>query len=96
MATTLSSKISSLRFPSQCEDANDIWVNMAETIRKVAGETLGVSTEKLKVFKESWWWKDEVQNNIKDKNKRFKEHMTCTEEEERYKRERATKKQNGR
>ena len=56
---------------------------------------MGVSTEKLKVFKESWWWKDEVQNNIKDKNKRFKEHMTCTEEEERYKRERATKKQNG-
>ena len=40
---------------------------MTETIRKVAKETLGVSTGKSKVYKESWWWNEEVQKKIKDK-----------------------------
>ena len=73
MVTTLSSKISLLSFPSQLEDANEMWVNMAKTIRKVAKETLGVSSGKPKVFKESWWWNDEVEKKIKDKNRRFKD-----------------------
>ena len=54
---------------------------------------------KPKVYKESWWWNEQVQKNITDKNRRFKELMACTEEEdrthkkERYKEEkRATKK----
>ena len=59
-----------------------MWVNMAKTIRTVAKETLGVSSGKPKVFKESWWWNDEVEKKIKDKNKRFKELMACTEEED--------------
>ena len=83
MVTTLSSKISLLGFPSQSEDANEMWVNMAKTIRKVAKETLGVSSGKPKVFKESWWWNDEVEKKIKDKNKRFKELMACTEKGDR-------------
>ncbi|XP_057515609.1 uncharacterized protein LOC130797145 [Amaranthus tricolor] len=62
---------------------------MAETIRKVAKETLRVSTGKTKVYKESWWWNEEVKKKIKDKNMRFKELMTCTEEEDRtHKKER--------
>ena len=40
-------------FSSQLEDANEMWVNMAKTIRKVAKETLGVASGKPKVFKES-------------------------------------------
>ena len=83
MITTLSSKISLLGFPSQSEDANEMWVNMTKTIRKVGKETLGVSSGKPKVFKESWWWNEEVVKKIKDKNKRFKELMACTEEEDR-------------
>ncbi|XP_057520716.1 uncharacterized protein LOC130800989 [Amaranthus tricolor] len=52
MVTTLSSKISLLRFPSQSEDANEMWVNMPKTIRTVAKETLGVSSEgKKQIFK---------------------------------------------
>ena len=83
MVTTLSSKISLLAFPSQSENANEMWANMAKTIRKVAKETLGVSSGKPKVFKESWWWNEEVEKKIKDKNKRFEELITCTEEEDR-------------
>ena len=54
MVTTLSSKISLLGFSSQSEDANEMWVNIAKTIRKVAKETFGLSSGKSKVFKESW------------------------------------------
>ena len=32
MVTTLSKKISLLGFPSQLEDANEMWVNMTKTI----------------------------------------------------------------
>ena len=56
---------------------------MTKTIRKVAKETLGVLSGKPKVFKESWLWNDEVEKKIEDKNKRFKELITCTEEEDR-------------
>ncbi|XP_057523856.1 uncharacterized protein LOC130803670 [Amaranthus tricolor] len=41
MVTTLLSKISLLGFPSQSEDVNEMWVNMAKTIRKVAKKDLG-------------------------------------------------------
>ena len=70
MVTTLSSKISLLGFPSQSKDANELWVNMEKTIRKVAKETLGVSSGKPKVFKESWWWNDEVEKKIKTRDLR--------------------------
>ena len=62
---------------------------MVETIQKVAKETLGVLTRKPKVYKESRWWNVEVQKKIKNKNRRFKELMACTEEEDRtHKKER--------
>ena len=60
-----------------------MWLNMEKTIRKVVRETLGMSSGKPKVFKESRWWNNEVEKKIKDKNKRFKELMACTEEEDR-------------
>ena len=83
MVTILSSKISLLGFPCQSEDVNEKWVNMAKPIRKVAQETLGVSSGKPKVFKESWWWNDEMEKKIKDKNKKFKDFLACTEDEDR-------------
>ena len=53
IATTLSNKISLLGFSSQSENVNEMWVNMTKTISKVAKETLGMSSGKPKVFKES-------------------------------------------
>ena len=69
MITTLSSKIISLGFPSQFEDTNEMWVDMTKTIRNVAKETLRVSPGKTKMFKESWWWNDEVEKKIKNKTR---------------------------
>ena len=50
---------------------------------KLSERDLGVSSGKQKVFKESRWGNDEVEKKIKDKNKRFKELITCTEEKDR-------------
>ena len=47
----------------------------------VAKETLGVSTGKSREYRESWWWNEEVQEKIKNKNGRFNELIACTEEE---------------
>ena len=66
-----------------------MWAIMGKTIRKVAKETLGLSTGKPKVYNESWWCNEEVQKKIKDKNRRFKELMACAKEEDRiHKKER--------
>src|SRR5688572_18393678 len=83
MVTSLSSKISTTGFPSQSEDEDEMWVNTTEKIRKAAKETLGMSSGKPKAFKEAWWWNDEVEKKIKEKNKRFREFLTCKEEEDR-------------
>src|SRR5688572_14190954 len=60
-----------------------MWETMAETIRKVAKETLGVSTGTPKAYKESWLWNASVQEKIKEKNRRFKELIACTGEDDR-------------
>ena len=83
MVATLPSKIKTSGYLTIPDDANHMWVTMAETIQKVAKETLGVSLGKPKVFKKSWWWNEEVKKKIKDKNREFKELMTCMEEEDR-------------
>ncbi|XP_057535363.1 uncharacterized protein LOC130813542 [Amaranthus tricolor] len=80
---TLSSKIKTSGYPIISDDANQMWETMAETIRKMAKNTLGVSIGKPRVYKESWWWHEEVQKKVKDKNKKFKELMACTKEEDR-------------
>ncbi|XP_057529786.1 uncharacterized protein LOC130808325 [Amaranthus tricolor] len=56
---------------------------MEKTIRTTAKETLGVSSGKPKVFQESWWWNNEMEKKIKDKNKKFKDFLACTEDEDR-------------
>ncbi|XP_057526297.1 uncharacterized protein LOC130805539 [Amaranthus tricolor] len=69
MVATLSNKIKTSGYLSISDDENQMWETMAETIRTV--------------YKESWWWNEEVQKKIKDKNRRFKELMACTEVEDR-------------
>ena len=63
MVAILLNKIKTSGNPSISDDANQMWATMAKTIQKVAKETLGVLTGKPKVYKESWWWNEEVQKN---------------------------------
>ncbi|XP_076954466.1 uncharacterized protein LOC143628907 [Bidens hawaiensis] len=65
------------------DDANQMWEAMATTITQVAKETLGVTTGRSSGHKESWWWNDEVQTKIKDKQESFRDLLKCTDEEKR-------------
>ena len=45
----------------------DEWDKTAEMLRKTADTVLGVTFGKRKGDKETWWWNEEVQENIKEK-----------------------------
>ena len=93
---TLSSKIKMSGYPSISDDANQMWVTMAEIIRKVARETLRVSTRKLRVYKESGWWNEEMKMKIKEKTRDLRSLWLVRRRKIGYKRKRGIKKQNGR
>ena len=49
------------------EDADDMWLKMMTCVRKVASEVLGVSRGGKQEGKDTWWWNDEVQRAINQK-----------------------------
>ena len=49
------------------EDANDMWLKMTTCVRKVASDVFGVSRGGKQEGKDTWWWNDEVQRAIKEK-----------------------------
>ncbi|XP_071704468.1 uncharacterized protein [Rutidosis leptorrhynchoides] len=78
------------------DDADQMWICLAFTIREVAKEALGVAvgtSRGHKTDRESWWFSDDVQSKIALKQLRFRELITCqegtsmdrTRVEERYK-----------
>ncbi|KAD6455119.1 hypothetical protein E3N88_09825 [Mikania micrantha] len=71
------------RHTSICEDANLLWDEMAEKVKRAAKETLGMTTGNKSGQRESWWWNDEVQIKVKEKLQRFREFARCTESAER-------------
>ena len=47
--------------------ADDMWLNMATYVQKVASEVFGVSRRGKQEGKDTWWWNDAVQRAIKEK-----------------------------
>ena len=43
----------------------DVWDKTAEMLRKTAKTVLGVTFGERKGDRETWWWNEEVQENIK-------------------------------
>ncbi|KAD4177984.1 hypothetical protein E3N88_26575 [Mikania micrantha] len=78
-----SNKVLKGRHISICEDTNQLWDEMAEKVTRVAKGTLGMTTSNKKGQKESWWWNEEVQLKVREKQQRFKEFASCTETTER-------------
>ncbi|XP_076907033.1 uncharacterized protein LOC143563362 [Bidens hawaiensis] len=65
-------------------DANQMWEDMAASITQVAKETLGVTTGRTTGEKESWWWNEDVQSKIKDKQQSLRDLLRCTNKGERW------------
>ncbi|KAD3069016.1 hypothetical protein E3N88_36896 [Mikania micrantha] len=78
-----SNKVFEERHTSTCEDANRMWEDMAEKVITAAKETLGMTTGNKSGQKESWWWNEEVQIKVREKQQRFREFVRCTESAER-------------
>ncbi|KAG2563642.1 hypothetical protein PVAP13_8KG278518 [Panicum virgatum] len=53
--------------PWEGEDADNMWLKMTTCVRKVASEVFGVSRGGKHEGKDTWWWNDEVQRAIKEK-----------------------------
>jgi len=71
------------------DDTNNMWEKMANCIRKVVSEVLGVTKGGRCVDKDTWWWNEEVQRNIKEKKKRYRRlfHDRSVDNIEKYKRQ---------
>ncbi|XP_076931879.1 uncharacterized protein LOC143597182 [Bidens hawaiensis] len=65
-------------------DANQMWEDMAASVTQVEKETLGVTTGRTTGNKESWWWNEDVQSKIKDKQQSLRDLLRCTNEGERW------------
>ncbi|KAE8654551.1 Detected protein of unknown function [Hibiscus syriacus] len=63
-------------------NADMLWKNMANSIREVGKNIIGLSG-KVKEYKESWWWNDKVQTKLKTKQTCFREFIQCNHVEER-------------
>jgi hypothetical protein len=46
----------------------NMWMKMVTCIRKVASEELRVTKVSKREIKERWWWNENVQKAIKEKN----------------------------
>ena len=67
------------------EDTDDMWLKMAICVRKVASEVFGVSRGDKQEGKDTWWWNDEVQRAIKEKEWFKRLHLDkCAANIERY------------
>ncbi|XP_051220663.1 uncharacterized protein [Lolium perenne] len=53
-------------------DANMMWTSMATCLQKVDVEEFGVTKGSRREAKDTWWWNDEVQKVIREKNDCFR------------------------
>jgi hypothetical protein len=54
------------------EDADNMCKEMVTYIRKVAIKVFGVIRENKREPKDTWWWKNDVQNAINEKKECYK------------------------
>ncbi|XP_074327662.1 uncharacterized protein LOC141665577 [Apium graveolens] len=64
------------------KDVNKMWNRLACTIRNVVTDMLGVTSRKVQVQKEAWWWDQEVQERVKIKHDHFRELLCCQDDEQ--------------
>ncbi|KAL6577042.1 hypothetical protein OROMI_011318 [Orobanche minor] len=60
-----------------------MWISMANAIRSVGEKVVGVSSGRSSGSRDAWWWNEEVQKKVKDKQALFKELLSVRPGEER-------------
>src|SRR3954471_4671466 len=53
-------------------DANNMWMKMAVCVRRIASEEFGVARGSRVEAKDTWWWNEDVQKAIKEKEVCFR------------------------
>ena len=61
------------------DDVDQMWTNMANSIKSAAKRVLGVSLGKVSIQRESWWCYEDVQAKVQLKKGCFLELMSCPE-----------------
>ena len=64
------------------ENLNEMWEKVAEGVKKVAKEVVGVSRGNKPQDKQTWWWAEEVQEIISKKKIQFKKWQKNRERED--------------
>jgi hypothetical protein len=57
---------------NESEDANNMWKKIATHIRKVAIEVFGATRGNKREPKDTWWWNDDIQKAINEKEECYK------------------------
>jgi hypothetical protein len=72
---------------NECEDADNMWKEIATHIQKVAIEVFGVTRGNKHKPKDTWWWNDDVQKTINEKKECYKRlhHNRSDENIQKYK-----------
>ncbi|GJR81000.1 retrovirus-related pol polyprotein LINE-1 [Tanacetum coccineum] len=79
---TVSKKLSALEEDISTGSAEQMWNTLAHTIKDVAMDSLGVVSESARTHsthRETWWFSEEVQTKVAEKQSRFKELLSCLE-----------------
>ena len=68
-------------------EANSMWEEMATWIRKVATKVFGVTRGTRHKPKDTWWWNEDMQKAIKEKNECYKylHHYRSEDNVQKYK-----------
>lgn len=64
------------------EDVDHMWNQVANIIRNVARDLLGVTSGKVQDQKEAWWWNEKVKVRVKAKQYSFRGLIGCQEDEQ--------------
>ncbi|KAK9127974.1 hypothetical protein Syun_016771 [Stephania yunnanensis] len=62
-------------------DANTMWLEMSNCIRRARSNVLGISKGLRPPKKETWWWNEDVQRAIKTKREIYKKIPKCEDED---------------
>jgi len=82
-AGLIAERITDERAWRRAENADSMWEAVADSIRRSAKDTLGVSRGGGIRMEGAWWWNEEIKEKVRSKKEAYAEFMGSSSEEER-------------